>query len=94
VGATALAAGYQPKGHGFRKTFDDWNDTVAFLEAKWPWTEQARQQYPAGVIVAIAVWHEAYKITADGIAQHIERLEAKYDSQPAATEAAQLEEVC
>lgn len=86
AGATALAAGYQPR----RVDGRDWAEVDAFIHAQWPWTVRLRGHAPFMFSPAngIALLHEVRHWSAERIAQYIENLEALYTPQPAVSEAA------
>ena len=99
AGATAMAAGYKPNRTGL----NDWYAVDMFIEEQWPWTVHLKRHIPFSISAAngIALLHEVRRWAATEIAGYIERLEAKYDPQPAtmdvapnrAGDALQLEEV-
>ena len=90
AGATAMAAGYKPNRTGL----NDWYAVDLFIEEQWPWTAQLKRHIPFSISAAngIALLHEVRFWMATEIADYIERLEAKYDPQPAVIKTAQPRE--
>ena len=77
IGATAIAAGYKPPRLSTR--YEDSRDVMAFFDRMWPWGMKIRMtDFTFGPAVFIAYCHEIEHLTADQIADKIERFEKVY----------------
>lgn len=89
IGSVAIAAGYKPKrciGYTpMAVASADSREVYAFFRQQWPWVDRVMKEdrnvlYLFGVVSYVAYCHEVARLTADEIADNIEKLEAKYDT--------------
>ena len=87
IGSIALAAGMRPARFPALAQSEDSRAVHRYFHTYWPWIAQVPEAennmlFIFGIPSYIAYCHEIVKMTADEIALHIEKLEAKYANGP------------